>query len=540
MELSRRFRGCLVIFGGVLVHLSLGTVYTFGNMTPYVTSYIREYSSPADLTYATSIWIFAMSGMGQGLSMFLGGLLCQKIGPRLTTLLGSLFMSLGVLLTYFTIKLSFAVVVITYGLMFGFGVGIAYAIPIACAMRWMPEKKGLVSGFVVAGFGGGSFIFDQIQTAFINPENKSPQHEVDGVKYFTKKDGVLDNVPYMFLVMGGCYAAMQLIGSMLVVFPPSEVFNKWLNVSCVSTQQRIKKLLWNLRQSNLVYSYTYRCSQFFFMVSEAFISMELFSLFFQTVTCTYSPVNVLNVAKSSENKALLSDEECNSDEERYTESQEGVSKDVEAKSLSVERPKDESMTLRPTQILKEKSFYILWTIFLLNGQGIIFISTLYKAYGQTFINDDVFLALVGAFAAVFNAAGRIMWGHFADKTSFKVAMMCNCAVFTMLMLTIGLTSVAGKAMFFIWVCLLFLTFSGSFSLMPTATARSFGQTHYAVNYGLLFTSQVITNPIGAILTSQLKAVIGWYGMFFMVSAFSFASLLMTMTFNVKNCQGKDI
>ena len=34
---------------------------------------------------------------------------------------------------------------------------------------------------------------------------------------------------------------------------------------------------------------------------------------------------------------------------------------------------------------------------------------------------------------------------------------------------------------------------------------------------------MITNPVGAILTSQLKGVIGWYGMFFMVSAFSFSS-----------------
>lgn len=43
-----------------------------------------------------------------------------------------------------------------------------------------------------------------------------------------------------------------------------------------------------------------------------------------------------------------------------------------------------------------------------------------QAYGQTFIQDDVFLATVGAFAAVFNAGGRIAWGHLADRFSFKV------------------------------------------------------------------------------------------------------------------------
>ena len=68
--------------------------------------------------------------------------------------------------------------------------------------------------------------------------------------------------------------------------------------------------------------------------------------------------------------------------------------------------------------------------------------------------------------------------------------MCLCCLFTVLMLTLGLSSLTGRWMFLLWIGLLFLAFSGSFSLMPTATARAFGQRHYAMNYGLLFTSQV--------------------------------------------------
>ena len=40
--------------------------------------------------------------------------------------------------------------------------------------QWLPNNKGLVNGIVVAGFGGGAFIFDQVQTAYINPDNLSP------------------------------------------------------------------------------------------------------------------------------------------------------------------------------------------------------------------------------------------------------------------------------------------------------------------------------------------------------------------------------
>lgn len=50
-------------------------------------------------------------------------------------------------------------------------------------LQWFPDKKGLVSGLVVAGFGGGAFIFDQLQTAYLNPDNKSADQAVGGDKY---------------------------------------------------------------------------------------------------------------------------------------------------------------------------------------------------------------------------------------------------------------------------------------------------------------------------------------------------------------------
>ncbi|XP_046547474.1 oxalate:formate antiporter-like isoform X2 [Haliotis rubra] len=490
MAIPDRWRKYLVIVGGVLVHLTLGTVYTFGNLNPYLTSYIRKYSSPGNLQYGESVWIFSMSGMGQGLSMFLGGVINRYIGPRLTTLLGSMLMSAGVLLTYVSVQHSFVAVVFTYGLMFGLGVGIAYAVPMACAMKWLPEKKGLVSGCVVAGFGGGAFIFlTRFRLAYINHNNLKPQiDETDGGSYFTQPE-VLDKVPKMFLILGACYIVMQLIGIIFISEPPPV-----------------------------------------------------------EVRTTYVPqpkgdgsdesVNVMDVTvnpdgEDSETKALIP--AASSDEE-------GGIKQEETPAIREHTgvKDDEHAVLHPKQMLKQRAFYILWFIFLFNGQGVVFFSSLYKAYGQTFIQDDVFLATVGAFGAVFNAAGRIAWGYFADKVSFKVSMTCLCALFTVLLLTIGLTSLAGKWLFFLYVCLIFGTFSGNFSLFPVATARSFGQLHYPLNYGLLFTSQVITAPVGAVLTSQLKGIIGWYGMFFVVSGFSFSSFILMFVFQVKNSKGKDV
>ncbi|GFR70717.1 oxalate:formate antiporter-like [Elysia marginata] len=81
-------------------------------------------------------------------------------------------------MTYFSLNSSFYLTVVTYGLIFGSGIGFAYATPLSCSMKWFPKRKGLVSGFVVAGFGGGAFIFNQVQTAFINPDNLAAEKDV--------------------------------------------------------------------------------------------------------------------------------------------------------------------------------------------------------------------------------------------------------------------------------------------------------------------------------------------------------------------------
>ncbi|XP_033733057.1 oxalate:formate antiporter-like isoform X2 [Pecten maximus] len=440
----RRWRGYIVIVGGILVHLSLGTVYTFGNMTPYMTSYMRKKNVSAELTYADSLWISAVATMGQGASVFIGGILQRKLGTRLTTLLGGWISSAGVLLTYFTIKSSFGLTALTYGGLFGFGVGIAYASPMGCGMKWLPDKKGLVNGLVVAGFGGGAFVFDQVQTAYLNPSNLVANKAAGHDKYFDQ-DSILDRVPSMFLILGGCYAAMQLIGVILLKDPP-EGLNEQIN-------------------------------------------------------------------RNDEETRLIS---------------------------SIASVDVKNTDLAPRQVLKKKAFYMLWFLYLFNGQGIQFISSLYKTYGQTFIKDDRFLAIVGSLAAVCNGGGRILWGYLADKFCFKVASMMSCGLFCVCILTFSLTERAGSALYLVYVCVLFLSFSGNFSLLPTATAKCFGQKYYVINYGFVFTATIVTSPIGVVLTSSLQTSLGWYGLFFMVAAFSFTSFLISLFFNEKRGDGRDI
>jgi MFS family permease len=87
--------------------------------------------------------------------MPISGKLMERLGPRNTAILGGVLVglgwALGGLLT--SSQLSLLMMVLTYGVIGGSGVGMVYGVPIAVSSRWIPERKGLAVGLTVMGFG---------------------------------------------------------------------------------------------------------------------------------------------------------------------------------------------------------------------------------------------------------------------------------------------------------------------------------------------------------------------------------------------------
>lgn len=163
------------LVGGVLIHLALGSYYSFGNMSPYITSYLREYDG-IDIRYSKSVWIstaFHLSmAAGTSLSGFLNSVF--KLNVKYTIFFGCFLMTSGVALTSITIKYSFILTLFSYGAMAGLGTGFSYIGPLSIAMKWFPEKKGLANSAILFGYGASAIIFDQVQTIYINPDNYPP------------------------------------------------------------------------------------------------------------------------------------------------------------------------------------------------------------------------------------------------------------------------------------------------------------------------------------------------------------------------------
>ena len=487
-------------------------------MEPYIVSYIRNRSHPTDLQENIGPWVFTALVVGQGTTVLLGAFLYSKVGPRVTTLLGAWIYSSGVLLSYFTIQTSFWLFVLTYGFIAGVGLGIAFVSPISAAMKWLPDWKGVANGIVLAGYGIGILSFDFVQTLFVNPSNIPVGTSSSDEKYFTDPE-VLNRIPYTFLVLGGSYAVLQLLGSVLLTDPPEHYLLKENDEERSAAYNAAKSFTSDNQSSSCVC-----CTEAVGKVEKWFALTGAKTSGSKKIApkhCSpadskvYEPHN-----KTEETEKLL--------QEKFSyEENEAPSSNTDVNHHNV------IVSLKPLQMLKQFNFYLLWFIVFLNGIAIYFITTYYKVFGFTFINDDHFLAVVGSVGAICDTTGCIVSGLLADKLTYKVVLTILSAAFTVFLLTFYASSMAGKPMFIIWAGVLWFVMAGIFSMYPTAIARNFGMKYVSENFALLFTSQVAASILSSLIDTFLFHYMTVYGVMFVVSGLTFVSFVLSILYQPK-------
>jgi OFA family oxalate/formate antiporter-like MFS transporter len=91
-----------------------------------------------------------------------------KVGPRVVAITGGLIMGAGYILASFAPNdhSAFWWILLGVGLLGGAGIGFAYVCPIAALVKWFPDKKGLITGLAVAGFGFGALIWIKLTGGF--------------------------------------------------------------------------------------------------------------------------------------------------------------------------------------------------------------------------------------------------------------------------------------------------------------------------------------------------------------------------------------
>ena len=151
-------QGLKVLVAGTVLQFFLGIIYVWSVFKAPVSVYYGWESSDVGLTASFMLCFFVMG-------IIAGGKAQMKIGVKLTTLIGGLMVSAGMLATALIPagspepKAPIFLIYLFYGIIGGFGVGAAYNAIIFTAQKWFPKNKGFATGISVGAFGFSTVIF---------------------------------------------------------------------------------------------------------------------------------------------------------------------------------------------------------------------------------------------------------------------------------------------------------------------------------------------------------------------------------------------
>jgi MFS transporter, OFA family, oxalate/formate antiporter len=180
----------VIATAGVLMQVALGAVYAWSVFRVPLTSQFGWSASEVTLTFTISIFVL-------GIAAFFGGLWLNRKGPRVVAITGGALYGLGVFLASFSANKLWWLY-LSYGLIGGIGLGFSYIVPVAVLVKWFPDRRGMITGIAVGGFGAGALITAPVATRLI------------------QSVGVLNTFAYL----GIAYLIVTVVASLFMQNPP--------------------------------------------------------------------------------------------------------------------------------------------------------------------------------------------------------------------------------------------------------------------------------------------------------------------------------
>ena len=138
-----------------LLQLCLGTVYAWSFFQSLLVSQLGW-------TYIQTAYAFSITIFSLGIAAAWAGRALPRFGPRKLATLGSAMFAGGYVAAGTALEIeSMALFYLGYGCVGGAGIGLGYVTPVATAAKWFPERKGLVTGTVIMGFGLGASVLSK-------------------------------------------------------------------------------------------------------------------------------------------------------------------------------------------------------------------------------------------------------------------------------------------------------------------------------------------------------------------------------------------
>jgi len=161
----------------VVMQICLGAVYGWSVFKIPLMRTEHWAETQVQLTFTLAI---AFLGVGT----IIGGLWQDRVGPRRVATVAGVIYGIGYLIAGFAVKAhSLAGLYAGYGVISGIGMGMGYITPVATLVKWFPDRRGLMTGVAVAGYGAGALIFSPIAARMIQTTGLSPTFWVFGIAY---------------------------------------------------------------------------------------------------------------------------------------------------------------------------------------------------------------------------------------------------------------------------------------------------------------------------------------------------------------------
>ena len=184
-----------IAIAGVVMQTCLGTVYAWSIFRNPLEDLGFGWTG-TEINLAFTLVIVALA-----FSAALGGYILDTKGPRIVATLSGIFFGVGILITGVATHIgNLWILYLGYCLICGIGLGFGYIVPVATLVKWFPDKRGLITGLAVLGFGMGSGLMSVIVPRMID-------------------SGF--SVPVIFYIFGAIFLVAVTLAAQLMVVPPA-------------------------------------------------------------------------------------------------------------------------------------------------------------------------------------------------------------------------------------------------------------------------------------------------------------------------------
>ncbi len=219
----------------IITMLCVGIVYMWNVFQQPVMDHYGWERTAVSFISAVNLFMFTAG-------IFLGGLIADRKGPRLVNFLSGILFFTGLFLTSMLPADAPRLIYITYGVLGGCGVGLAYAGATNCLQKCFPERRGFASALATCAFGTSIVVCVPIARALLER-----------------------GVPFAFRVLGSVLGCIVLVCSFFIVIPGADRKPEEKPAATAGTVQKSDRENYSVGEALRDPRFWFMCTPLFFM-----------------------------------------------------------------------------------------------------------------------------------------------------------------------------------------------------------------------------------------------------------------------------------